>query len=109
MKNTKNTKNNKRNYFIKIRVSADEKESLEKKAEECGLSLSDFLRENTLNYRLRNNSTQKAILVNLARLSSNVNQIAHHVNIYKNNVNKLALLQCLVNIENELKRSLECL
>ncbi len=102
-------KNSKRDCFIKVRVSASEKEILEKKAEECGLSLSDFLRENTLSYRLRNNSTQKAILTNLARLASNINQIARQVNIYKSDVNKLSLLKCLVNIEQEVKRILSCL
>ena len=101
--------NTKKEVFLKVRISHEEKTSIQYKADECGLNLSDFLRQTTLGYRLRNNSQQKEILRNVARLASNLNQVARHVNTYKDNLNKLQLLICLLEMETEAKGIRECI
>lgn len=101
--------NKKKDVFIKIRVSQDEKFIIQGKANELGISVSDFLRQITLNYRLRNNSTQKEILLSVARIASNINQIARQVNTFKCDINQVSLLLCLTQIEEELKAVRKCI
>lgn len=99
----------KKDVFLKVRISLEEKNIIQEKAEECGLSISDFIRQNTLQYRLRNNSQQKEAIRHIARLSSNLNQIARQVNTYKGAIHKLQLLTCLLEIESELKEVRQCI
>jgi len=101
--------NTKKDVFLKVRISHEEKNVIQYKADECGLSLSDFLRQTTLGYRLRNNSQQKETLRNTARIASNLNQVARHVNIYKDNLDKLQLLVCLLEIEAEARGIRQCI
>ncbi len=93
----------KKNQYIKIRVSLEDKALIEKKAMKAESTVSDFLRKLCLDYRVRQNSKQKNLLRDIARISSNLNQIARYVNTFKNDVNKLKLIFYLSRISEEVK------
>ncbi len=103
------THNTKKEFFIKVRVSLKEKETIQHKADEQGLSTSDYIRQLTLSYRLRSNPQQKEALRSIGRIASNINQLARQVNIYKDSINKLHLLTSLSTIEEEIKEIRQCI
>ncbi len=103
------TINTKKSLFLKVRISQNEKEIIEAKAKACGLSMSDYMRQTTLNYRLRNNLFQKQNLCNIAKIASNMNQAARHANIHQSNANALHILVSLCEIEESIKELRKCI
>ncbi len=99
----------KKDFFIKVRVTEEEKILIENKAEENDLSVSDLIRTLTLNYNVRYNQQQKEFIRHFARASSNINQIARSVNIFKHDINKVRLILYLAKIEEELKGLKQCI
>ncbi len=99
----------KKSLFLKVRISQNEKEIIEAKAKENGLSTSDYIRQTTLNYRLRNSKLQKESLCSIARIASNMNQVARHANIYQSNANALHILVSLCEIEKSIKELRKCI
>ncbi len=99
--NKENCKN-KKTAWIKIRVTPNEKILLMQKASELGLSLTDFIRVRTLNYRVRQNPLTKEYLFQLARIGSNLNQLAKWANMYKSKAEALEVVLTLTSIEQEL-------
>lgn len=97
-----------RNTWLKLRVSQSEKASIAEKAHAEGQSISDFLRNRAFQYRVRQSSHEKEILLHLARASSNLNQLARYANTYLNHADKVELLLLLASIEAELKRIHTC-
>lgn len=98
-----------KNQFIQVRVSQSEKDYILKNAEQLEMTVSDYMRHVCLQYTLHKSKSQSQQLRLLASLSSNINQIARHVNIYKNNINKLRLLLCLMHFEEEITGIRKCI
>ncbi len=102
-KNSSSKKENcKKTAWIKIRVAPNEKILLMEKASMLGLSLTDFIRMRTLNYRVRQNPLTKEYLFQLVRIGSNLNQLAKWANVYKSNAETLEVVLTLTSIEQEL-------
>jgi hypothetical protein len=90
-----------RSAWIKLRVSPAEKEAIVAKAEMQGQSLTDFLRQRALDYRLRQTPLEKERVRQLARIGSNLNQLARWANMYKGRAEALDVLVALVSLERE--------
>lgn len=97
-----------RNTWLKLRVSQSEKESIAEKAHAEGQSISDFLRNRAFQYRIRQSTHEKQILLHMARASSNLNQLARYANTYLHDADKVEMLLLLSSIEEELKRIGTC-
>ena len=65
-----------RSAWLKLRVSPSEKEIIVAKAEAQGQSVTDFLRQRALDYRLRQTPLEKERVRQLARIGANLNQLA---------------------------------
>lgn len=88
---------------IYLRINSEEKDILQSKANKYGLTVSEYLRQVSLQHKVINKNIRKELLYNLSRFGSNINQIAIHVNTWKDDTDKIQLLVVLHNIENELK------
>ena len=96
-----------RSAWIKLRVSPSEKEAIVAKAEAQGQSLTDFLRQRALDYRLRQTPLEKERVRQLVRIGSNLNQLARWANIHKSRAEALDVLVALVSLEREVKAAPE--
>lgn len=102
----------KNNYFI-LRIKDEEREILRKKAENLNTTQSAFIKEVILNLDYIENkelfeeflNTNKLLLENLHRIGSNLNQIAHALNmdITQSNSEILAVFQSLQELLKEYK------
>lgn len=102
----------KNNYFI-LRIKDEEREILRKKAENLNITQSAFIKEVILNLDYIENKelfeeflmTNKLLLENLHRIGSNLNQIAHALNmdITQSNSEILAVFQSLQELLKEYK------
>ena len=72
-----------RTAWLKLRVTPAEKESITAKAEAQGQTVTDFIRQRALDYRLRQTPLEKERVRQLARIGVNLNQLARWVNIHK--------------------------
>ena len=100
----KDMKENKerRSAWIKIRVTPDEKKLIEGKASAQGQTVTDFLRQRALDYRLRQTPLEKERIRQLARIGSNMNQIARWANTYKKRAEAVEVITRLILLEREL-------
>lgn len=92
-----------RTALVKLRVTPAEKESITAKAEAQGQTVTDFIRQRALDYRLRQTPLEKERVRQLARIGANLNQLARWVNIYKSRAEVIDLLVALVSLERELR------
>ena len=92
-----------RTAWIKLRVTPAEKTTITAKAEAQGQTVTDFIRQRALDYRLRQTPLEKERLRQLARIGANLNQIARWVNIHKNRAETIDVLTALVSLERELR------
>ena len=92
-----------RSAWIKLRVTPGEKEIIVAKAEAQGQTMTDFIRQRALNYRLRQTPLEKEYVRQLARIGANLNQLARWVNIHKNRADTIDVLTALVSLERELR------
>jgi hypothetical protein len=90
-----------RSAWIKLRVSPAEKEAIVAKAEAQSQSLTDFLRQRALDYRLRQTPLEKERIRQLVRIGSNLNQLARWANMHKSRAETLDVLVALVSLERE--------
>jgi transposase-like protein len=90
-----------RSGWIKLRVSPSEKETITDKAQSQGQSVTDFLRQRALGYRLRQTSFEKERVRQLARIGANLNQLAKWVNTYKSRAEAVEVLIALASLERE--------
>ena len=91
-----------RSAWIKIRVTPDEKKLIESKASAQGQTVTDFLRQRALDYRLRISPLEKERIRQLARIGSNMNQIARWANTYKKRAEAVEVITRLILLEREL-------
>lgn len=91
-----------RSAWIKMRVTPDEKRLVESKASAQGQTVTDFLRQRALDYRLRQSPLEKERIRQLARIGSNMNQIARWANTYKKHAEAVEVITRLILLEREL-------
>lgn len=91
-----------RSAWIKMRVTPDEKKLIESKASSQGQTVTDFLRQRALDYRLRQSPLEKERIRQLARIGSNMNQIARWANTYKKRAEAVEVITRLILLEREL-------
>ena len=91
-----------RSAWIKMRVTPDEKRLIESKASALGQTVTDFLRQRALDYRLRQSPLEKERIRQLARIGSNMNQIARWANTYKKRAEAVEVITRLILLEREL-------
>ena len=91
-----------RSAGIKIRVTPDEKKLIESKASAQGQTVTDFLRQRALDYRLRHSPLEKERIRQLARIGANMNQIARWANTYKKRAETVEVITRLILLEREL-------
>ena len=92
----------KRSAWIKMRVTPDEKKLIESKASAQGQTVTDFLRQRALDYRLRQSPLEKERIRQLARIGANMNQIARWANMYKKRAEAVEVITQLIVLEREL-------
>ncbi len=92
-----------RTHFIKIRVSEIELEEIKAKAVKADLSISDLFRQLVLNKRLRQNRVDVELIRQVARIGSNINQLARWANTRKERAITLEILLWLNRIYNAVK------
>lgn len=99
-------KNDTRTAWIKLRVTPAEKKAIVAKAAAQGQTMTDFIRQRALDYRLRQTPLEKERVRQLARIGANLNQLARWVNIHKNRAEAIDVLAALVSLERELRDTL---
>lgn len=92
-----------RTAWIKLRVTPAEKADITGKAEARGQTVTDFIRQRALDYRLRQTPLEKERVRQLARIGANLNQLARWVNIHKSRAEAIDVLTALVSLERELR------
>ncbi len=93
-----------RTAWIKLRVTPAEKEAITAKAQAQGQTVTDFIRQRVLDYRLRQTPMEKEHVRQLARAGANLNQLARWANTYKSRAEAIQVLAVLLSIERSLKR-----
>jgi hypothetical protein len=93
----------KRDRIIRFRVSAEEKSLIEEKASADSQTVTDFLRQRALHYRLRTSPNEKERIRQVARIGNNLNQIARWANTYKEKAETMTILAALVSLERAVK------
>lgn len=92
---------------LEIRCSEEEKELWKKQAELAGLTLSEFVRFSLDESKVITDVSQQKLQheknMQIARIGSNLNQIARACNEYQIGFNQFDLLERLVAIERGLK------
>ena len=94
-----------RTALVKLRVTPAEKDAITAKADSQGQTVTDFIRQRALDYRLRQTPLEKDRVRQLARIGVNLNQLARWVNIHKNRAEVIDVLAALVSLERELKNT----
>lgn len=92
-----------RSAWIKLRVTPAEKEAIAAKAAAQGQTVTDFIRQRALDYRLRQTPLEKDRVRQLARIGANLNQLARWANIHKSRAEALDMLTALVSLENAVR------
>lgn len=90
---------------IELRLTPDEKDAWENKAVALGINLSDLIRHAVDGTKPRNRKridVDPALLRQLAQIGNNLNQLARWANRDKGNVDALAVIARLIEIDREL-------
>jgi hypothetical protein len=93
-----------RTAWIKLRVTPAEKETIMAKAQAQSQTVTDFIRQRALDYRLRKTPLEKECVRQIARAGANLNQLARWANTYKNRAEAIQVLAALLSVEKALKR-----
>ena len=99
------TKTETRTALVKLRVTPAEKEAITAKADAQGQTVTDFIRQRALDYRLRQTPLEKEHIRQLARIGVNLNQLARWANVHKSRAETIDVLAALVSLERELKEA----
>lgn len=94
---------NTRTAWIKLRVTPDEKAIITAKAAAQGQTITDFIRQRALDYRLRQTPLEKERVRQLARIGANLNQLARWANIHKSRAEAISVLAALAGLEREFR------
>lgn len=91
-----------RSVWLKLRVTPEEKEAITAKATMQGQTVTDFLRQRALDYRLRQTPLEKERIRQLARIGANLNQLARWANTWKSRAEAVEILTALASLERAL-------
>lgn len=98
----------KKNKRIEIRINEGELEVLKEKAELSGLSLSDYLRQLAIKWKVKRRKkidpVKTELVREVAKIGNNLNQVARWCNTHKSNADARQVLRALGAIEEELRR-----
>lgn len=92
---------------MELRLSDDEKLSLQAKADRAGISMAELIKQGINRVKTFTIEDKKiAIAKNreLNRIGNNLNQIAHWANTHKSSADTIEILSHLVAIEQEIKK-----
>ena len=92
-----------RSTAVVIRVHPEERDLLKLNAGIHGMSVSDYVRQTCLRLRLRCTPEEKRRLRELARIGSNLNQIARWANTYKDSLEAVEVLAALASLETQIE------
>ena len=96
-----------RDFLRKMRVSQDERNAIKATAAEAGLTVSDYLRLRLAQHRVRQTAAERDTLTHLARIGSNINQIARWANTHTNRIDALDILMRLDELQSEIRAHTE--
>ena len=97
-----------RSTAVVIRVHPEERDLLKLNAGLHGLSVSDYVRHTCLGLRLRRTPEEKRRLRELARIGSNLNQIARWANTYKDSLEAVEVIAALACLETQIESFAAC-
>ena len=97
-----------RSTAVVIRVHPEERDLLKLNAGLHGMSVSDYVRQTCLGLRLRRTPEEKRRLRELARIGSNLNQLARWANTYKESLEAVEVLAALTRLENQIENFVSC-
>ena len=92
-----------RSTAVVIRVHPEERDLLKLNAGLHGLSVSEYVRETCLGIRLRRTPAEKRRLRDLARIGSNLNQLARWANTYKESLEAVEVIAALTSLEMQIE------
>ena len=92
-----------RSTAVVIRVHPEERDLLKLNAGIHGMSVSDYVRQTCLGLRLRRTPEEKRRLRELARIGSNLNQIARWANTYKESLEAVEVIAALTSLEMQIE------
>ena len=92
-----------RSTAVVIRVHPEERDLLKLNAGLHGMRVSDYVRKTCLGLRLRRTPEEKRRLRELARIGSNLNQLARWANTYKESLEAVEVLAALTNLETQIE------
>ena len=94
-----------RREWSKMRVTPEEKKAIFATATAQGQTVTDFLRQRALGYRLRQTPLEKERVRQLARIGANLNQLARWANRWKARADALTVLTTLASLEREVHKT----
>ena len=92
-----------RSTAVVIRVHPEERDLLKLNAGIHGMSVSDYIRQTCLGLRLRRTPEEKRRLRELARIGSNLNQIARWANTYQDSLKAVEIIAALTSLETQIE------
>lgn len=96
-----------RELVKRVKLSKDEWSIISEKMEKANLNFSEFARMSMINSQIFSKKEKRAIankelIIELAKIGNNLNQVAKHLNIKKKGIDRVSL-EMLSRIENHLK------
>ena len=92
-----------RSTAVVIRVHPEERDLFKLNAGLHGMSVSDYVRQTCLGLRLRRTPEEKRWIRELARIGSNLNQLARWANTYKESLEAVEVLAALTSLEMQIE------
>jgi hypothetical protein len=92
-----------RNRLLKVRLTPEELADIQAKAEAAGITVSDLARRRLLDYRLRQSGPERELLLHLARIGGNINQLARWANTYKGRIETIEIITRLDELQAGIK------
>ena len=92
-----------RSTAVVIRVHPEERDLLKLNAGLHDMSVSDYIRQTCLGLRLRRTPEEKRRLRELARIGSNLNQLARWANTYKESLEAVKIITALARLEYQIE------
>ncbi|MDL2259635.1 MobC family plasmid mobilization relaxosome protein [Deltaproteobacteria bacterium OttesenSCG-928-K17] len=96
-----------RDFLLKIRVSGEEHDAIKTTAADAGLTVSDYVRMRLAHQRVRQTAAERDTLTHLARIGSNINQIARWANTHANQIEALEILMRLDGLQADIRKITE--
>lgn len=96
-----------RSCLLKIRVSPEERDAVKATADDANLTVSDYVRMRLARQRVRQTAAERDVLTHLARIGSNINQIARWANTHANQIEALEIVMRLEALQSDIRQITE--